>query len=107
MAPRATQGALRGERERFDRDRDGWLIRPSDRELRRRPGVVYDFRSTTRGLDGVPSPRVPKTDARTPKRETKMRQSIGVLAAVDVPPPAVPLAMLDLQPLVVPGAEAF
>ena len=25
----------------------------------------------------------------------------------DVPPPAVPLAMLDLQPLVVPGAEAF
>jgi hypothetical protein len=24
----------------------------------------------------------------------------------DVPPPAVPLAMLDLQPLVVPGAEA-
>ena len=24
----------------------------------------------------------------------------------DVPPPAVPFAMLDLQPLVVPGAEA-
>ena len=24
----------------------------------------------------------------------------------DVPPPAVPLAMLDLQPFVVPGAEA-
>ena len=27
--------------------------------------------------------------------------------AVDVPPPAVPLAMLDLKPLAVPGAEAF
>ena len=26
---------------------------------------------------------------------------------VDVPPPAVPLAMLDLKPLAVPGAEAF
>ena len=25
----------------------------------------------------------------------------------DVPPPAVPLAMLDLKPLAVPGAEAF
>ena len=29
------------------------------------------------------------------------------IAQRDVPPPAVPLAMLDLQPLVVPGAEAF
>ena len=27
--------------------------------------------------------------------------------AADVPPPAVPLAMLDLKPLAVPGAEAF
>ena len=27
--------------------------------------------------------------------------------ACDVPPPAVPLAMLDLKPLAVPGAEAF
>ena len=26
---------------------------------------------------------------------------------LDVPPPAVPLAMLDLKPLAVPGAEAF
>jgi hypothetical protein len=25
----------------------------------------------------------------------------------DVSPPAVPLAMLDLQPLLVPGTEAF
>ena len=29
-----------------------------------------------------------------------------VVVAVDVPPPAVPLAMLDLKPLAVPGAEA-
>ena len=28
-------------------------------------------------------------------------------ATDDVPPPAVPLAMLDLKPLAVPGAEAF
>ena len=27
--------------------------------------------------------------------------------SIDVPPPAVPLAMLDLKPLAVPGAEAF
>jgi hypothetical protein len=30
----------------------------------------------------------------------------GIDSVTDVPPPAVPLAMLDLQPLVVPGAEA-
>jgi len=33
--------------------------------------------------------------------------SPGPGGVCDVPPPAVPLAMLDLQPLVVPGAEAF
>ena len=30
-----------------------------------------------------------------------------ILVGIDVPPPAVPLAMLDLKPLAVPGAEAF
>ena len=30
-----------------------------------------------------------------------------LLTRADVPPPAVPLAMLDLKPLAVPGAEAF
>ena len=30
-----------------------------------------------------------------------------VAGPYDVPPPAVPLAMLDLKPLAVPGAEAF
>ena len=32
--------------------------------------------------------------------------ALGVAFGVEVPPPAVPLAMLDLQPFVVPGAEA-
>ena len=33
---------------------------------------------------------------------------VGVtIRLTDVPPPAVPLAMLDLKPLAVPGAEAF
>jgi hypothetical protein len=32
-------------------------------------------------------------------------QQQTVTEALDVPPPAVPLAMLDLQPFVVPGAE--
>ena len=34
-------------------------------------------------------------------------KSRNVLSGDDVPPPAVPLAMLDLKPLAVPGAEAF
>ena len=29
-----------------------------------------------------------------------------LFSIADVPPPAVPLPMLDLQPFVVPGAEA-
>ena len=32
--------------------------------------------------------------------------SLDAVVGPDVPPPAVPLAMLDLQPLAVPGAEA-
>ena len=36
-----------------------------------------------------------------------MAGSLGYMLATDVPPPAVPLAMLDLKPLAVPGAEAF
>jgi hypothetical protein len=37
--------------------------------------------------------------------ESVYRAHVGRIHALDVPPPAVPLAMLDLQPFVVPGAE--
>ena len=51
------------------------------------------------------------TEALTPTDLSRSYRPVEQLYDVesdarDVPPPAVPLAMLDLEPFVVPGAEA-
>ena len=56
-----------------------------------------------------PNPRnVAKASCPNARENTSPTTRLGFApSAVDVPPPAVPLAMLDLKPLAVPGAEAF